>query len=305
MSTTTSDEISLTEVWAEVFSRKIFIIVSGFLCAAIGVVIALSLPNMYTAKVLTVPKMDESGGLGSLTNGLGGLAGMAGIQLGSSSGPDKTQVALEVLKSQRFINQFVEKHNLVVPLMVSKASHPVSFELIYDEDKYDRQANKWLREAKPPKSAEPTPQEIYERFLDIFEVNHDPKSGFVDLSIEFYSPKTAVQWLEWLIEDINEEMRQEDIAEAQASIDYLNDALAKVTNTSMQTSFYQLIEDQTKILMLANSNKEYILKTISPAMIPEKRSKPSRVIIVIAGGVIGGFISVLWVLIRFFMRSYS
>ena len=71
----------------------------------------------------------------------------------------------------------------------------------------------------------------------------------------------------------------------------------------MQASFYQLIEEQTKVLMLANSSKEYVLKTISPAMMPEKKSKPSRVLIVIAGGVIGGFLSVLWILIRFFSRT--
>lgn len=303
MSTITSDEISLAQVWAEVFRRKILIIISGFFCAAIGVAIALSLPNMYTAKVLAVPKMEESGGLGALAKGLGGLAGMAGVSLGKSRGPDKTVIALEVLKSQRFITQFVNKHNLIVPLMASEASHPVSFELIYDEDKYDIKANKWLREVKPPKTVEPTSQEIYEKFLEFVEINHDPKSGFVDVSIEFYSPKIAVQWVEWLIEDINEEMRQEDIAEAQSSIDYLNDALVKVSNTNMQASFYQLIEEQTKVLMLANSNKEYILKTIAPAMMPEKKSKPSRVLIVIAGGVIGGFLSVLWILIRFFTRS--
>ncbi|GAA5142155.1 Wzz/FepE/Etk N-terminal domain-containing protein [Thalassotalea piscium] len=303
MLTTTSDEISLAQVWAELFRRKILIIVSGFVCAAVAVAIALSLPNMYTAKVLTVPKTDDQGALGGLASSLGGIAGMAGIKLGKSRGPDKTLIAIEILKSQRFINQFVEKHNLVVPLMAAKASTPNTFELIYDEDIYNTVTKKWVREVKPPKTVEPTPREIYDRFLEVFEVNFDPKDGFVDLSIEFYSPDIAVEWVGLILEDINEEMRQDDISEAQASINYLNETLSKVNNTSIQASFYQLIEDQTNILMLANSRKEYIFKTISPAIVPEKKSKPNRILIVLAGGIIGGFLSVCWILIRFFNRT--
>jgi len=303
MSIMHTDEISLAEVWAEVFHRKILIIASGFLCAAIAVGIALMLPNMYKAKVLTIPKLEDQSGLGGLAKSLGGLAGVAGINLGKSRGPDKTMVALEVLKSQRFINQFVNKHNMVVPLMAAVASEAVTFNLIYDDEKYDIKNNKWLRQVKPPKTAEPTSQEIYEAFLEILEVNHDPKSGFVDLSIEFYSPYIAVEWLELLVEEINNEIRQDDIAEAQASIEYLNQTLVTINNTSLQASFYQLIEEQTKVLMLANARKEYVLKTIAPAIVPEKKSKPSRVLIVIAGGVIGGVLSILWILIRFFNRK--
>ena len=95
-----------------------------------------------------------------------------------------------------------------MPLMAAEASQSVTFELIYNADKYDVKTKKWLREVKPPKTVAPTPQEIYEAFLEILEVNHDPKSGFVDVSIEFYSPKISVQWVEWLIEDINEEKKK-------------------------------------------------------------------------------------------------
>ena len=116
-------------------------------------------------------------------------------------------------------------------------------------------------------------------FSEILEINYDPKEGFVDVSIEFYSPHIAVEWVELILKEINEEMRSEEKKEAQASIDYITNTLAKVDNTSIQSSLYQLIEEQTKVLMLTSAREEYVFKTISPALVPEKKSKPSRVLI--------------------------
>jgi hypothetical protein len=39
----------------------------------------------------------------------------------------------------------------------------------------------------------------------------------------------------------------------------------------METVFYQLIEEQTKNMMLTQVKAEYVLKTIDPAQVPEKK----------------------------------
>jgi uncharacterized protein involved in exopolysaccharide biosynthesis len=253
--------------------------------------------------VLVVPNQDEQSDLGALAKNFGGLASIAGINVGKSSGVDKSAIALEVIKSQRFINTFIAKHNLVIPLMATKKSQPITYDLIVDEDKYDVASQRWQREAEPPKTSAPTPQEIHEAFMDIMEVNQDPKTGFINISIEFYSPYIAAEWATLLLEDINEELRDEDKREAQTSIDYLKGVIAETANRNMHETFYQLIEERTKVLMLAESRKEYIFKTIAPAIAPEKRSKPKRVLIVIAGAIIGGVLAFLWVLIRFFIKN--
>jgi len=45
--------------------------------------------------------------------------------------------------------------------------------------------------------------------------------------------------------------------------------------------FYQLIEEQTKTLMLAEASDEYVLKTISEAKVPVEQEKPNRLLIII------------------------
>lgn len=303
MSNTHADEISLAQIWAEIYRKKIAIIGSSFLFGIFAIFIALKLPNMYTAKVLLVPTSEEEGGLAALAKNFGGLASIAGIGLGQSSGPDKGAIAQEVLKSQQFINDFVNNHNIVVPLIASKASKAITYELVIDEDLYDTQAKKWVREVEPPKTVEPTPEEIFEAFLDILEIEQDPKTGFVNLSVEFYSPSMAKEWLDLLVVDINEKMKKDDQMEAQKSIDYLTQLINETRNSKMQQTFYQLLEEQTKTLMLTESRTEYIFKTIASASVPEKKSKPKRVLIVIAGILIGGLLAFMVVLIRFFSRN--
>ena len=71
----------------------------------------------------------------------------------------------------------------------------------------------------------------------------------------------------------------------------------------MKSVFYRLIEEQTKTLMLANSTPEYVFKTISEPKVAEEKSKPKRALICVAGTFLGGFVSVVFVLISFLLRS--
>jgi len=301
MSSTSTDEISLKDVWKEVYRRKWLLILVSVLFSVIAAVIALNLPNLYKSKITLVPHSEEQGGLSSLAKNFGGLASLAGMGLGDSGGPDPAVVALEILKSQHFITKFIRKHKLIVPLMAAIGSDPMRYELILDEDVYNIADNKWMREVSPPKLIEPSDEEIYKEFMDIFEISQDPKTGFISASIEFFSPKIAQEWLQLIILDINNEIKLTDRIEAEKSILFLNKTLARTSNTNMQTTFYQLIEEQSKKLMLTESREEYIFKSIFPATLPEKRSKPSRVLIVLAGIILGGILSLFYILTRYFI----
>ena len=86
--------------------------------------------------------------------------------------------------------------------------------------------------------------------------------------------------------------------EAQASINYLNNELSGIKVKAMETVFYQLIEEQTKNMMLISVKPEYVLKTIDPSQVPEQKEKPKRGLIVVLGTILGMMLSVFFVLIR-------
>ncbi|MBA6384465.1 LPS O-antigen length regulator [Colwellia sp. BRX10-6] len=297
------DEIDLVELWRAIWSGKLLIIVISFIFAVSSVVFALSKPDVYKASVLLSPaSSDSAGGMGALAGQFGGLASLAGISLGGG-GTDKTALALEIIKSRAFLETFIIKHELLVPLMASENWDRATDSLVINKELYDSKNKKWLREASYPKKSEPSSWEAYQELLKLLSITQDKATSLVTIDVAFYSPEVAKQWLIWLVEDVNDFMREKDEKEAQSSIDYLTKQLENTEVSAMETVFYQLIEEQTKNMMLTKVSAEYVLKTIDPAQVPEKKSGPKRALIVVLGTMLGGILSVLIVLIRHFTKN--
>ena len=298
------DEIDLAELWRAIWAGKFTIIIISFLFAIASIAFALSKPNIYKASAILAPASSEGGSSG-LAGQFGGLASLAGINLAGGGGVDKTALALEIIKSRSFLESFIAKHNLLVPLMAAENWDLATNTLMLNTEIYDKNTNKWLREVKAPKQAEPSSWEAYQHFLTLLSAAQDKTTSMVTVTIEYFSPELAKQWLTWLIADINDFMRSQDQKEAQASINYLNKQLENIEVSNMETVFYQLIEEQTKSMMLTQVKAEYVLKTIDPAQVPDQKSGPKRALIVVLGTMLGGILSVLIVLVRYFTHSTS
>lgn len=303
MSQSLNKNISIIELCKELYLHKFSIIAVSSLFFILSIAISLSLTNRYTAKATLVGVVSDSGGLAALAKNFGGLASVAGLNLGASGGEDKSAIAIEIIKSREFINNFVLKNDLSVPLVAGERYNISTGELEIDSDIFDVKDNEWIREVKFPRTVEPSPWEIHKAFLDLLKIEQDVKTGFVTLSFEFYSPTLAKKWLELLIVEINEKIKNDDKQEAKKSIIFLNEALDNVKNSNMQQTFYQLIEEQTKTLMLTESKEEYVFKTISPAYLPERKSFPNRIVICISGGFLGAIIMSFWIISRYFYRN--
>jgi uncharacterized protein involved in exopolysaccharide biosynthesis len=298
------DEIDLAELWYAIWSGKLLIIAISGLFAISSIFYAINQPNIYKATTLLAPASEQGGasGLAKMAGQFGGLASLAGINLGGG-GSDKTGFALEVLKTRIFLEKFINKHQLLAPLMAAENWNAKTNTLIFNDDIYNATTKTWLREVEAPKQPQPSSWQAYKAFKNILAVETDKGTGMITLSIEHYSPEIATQWLLWLVSDINAAMRDQDKAEAQRSIDYLSTKLQETQLADMQTVFYQLIEQQTKTIMLAEVSLEYVLKTIDPANAPEQKAKPKRALIVVLGTMLGGILSVLIVLVRYFFNK--
>ena len=115
------DEINLGELWSVIWAKKLTVIFISFIFAVTSIYFAISQPNIYKASAILAPVSDEggAGGLSALAGQFGGLASMAGINLGGGAS-DKTALALEILKSRAFIKNFIAKHDLLVPIMAGE-----------------------------------------------------------------------------------------------------------------------------------------------------------------------------------------
>ncbi|WP_026957849.1 Wzz/FepE/Etk N-terminal domain-containing protein [Aliagarivorans taiwanensis] len=279
---------------------KLAIILFTVVFAVTSVATSLLLPNTYRAETtLSLAQQDKSA-MG-LSGQLGGLASLAGINVGDGNA-DRSQLALEVLRSRAFVSEFIETREILPDLMAVSEWIAEGNRLLYDPAIYKPDSKTWVREVDFPRSVVPSMQEAYDKFIEILNVSENKQTGIVKVSIDHLSPHVAKDWTNWLIEDLNNEMRQRDLTDSRKTVEYLEEKLNNVVLAEMQSILFQLIEEQIKTIMLAEVMDEYVFKTVDPAIAPELKHSPQRAIICILGTLVGGILGVLFVLIRHFAK---
>ena len=278
-----ADAITLGEVLSIAFASWKLILVCAVVAAVLAGAASFLIRPTYRATVVVSPVVQAGmGGAGALRNQLGGLAALAGIDLGSG-GRDKEQ-SLATLKSSGFARDFIVAENLL-PLMYPERWDPV--------------AKQWRAGEKPP-SLELAVTQFTRHIRTISE---EQRTGIVTLTVEWFSPELAAQWANRMMASVNDRMRLEATRNSERSISFLNQELEKTPVVELQHAIYRLIEEQVNNAMLANVQREYAFRVIDPAFAPEQRSSPQRTMMVLVGGVIGGFIGLCIVFIRRSVRA--
>jgi len=294
------DEIDLRQLFVMLWAGKWIIILMTIVFAAVGVAYALYKPDIYQANALLAPADGENGG--RLGGQLGNLASLAGVNLGRDSA-NKTVIAKEVLQSRAFLTDFIHRHSLSASLMATRAWNIPRSEWVYNREIYNPETGKW-KTSEEGESLKPTDWDLVKKFRGRhLSVTENKDNGMITVGVKSLSPVAAKQWTEWLVKDINEHMRAQDIADAEASISYLKAKLDETNIAGMQQVFYQLIESETRTVMLANAQQEYVFKTVDPAVVPQEKSEPKRAVIVVIATILGGMLGVFIVFVMAFIRS--
>ena len=296
------DEIDLKELFMVLSSGKWLISAVTGVAAIASVVVALMLPNIYSANALLAPAEQSGGGMSALMQQYGGLASLAGVSLPGGEDGSRAQLGMQLMKSRAFISDFVERHDILPELMAVKAWDAGSGQIVFDSETYDGASKTWVREVEPPRQPAPSSQEAHKAFSAILGVSQDKQTGYVTVSVEHQSPVVAAQWVNWLVEDVNATVKAQDVAEAEKSIEYLREQVTNTSLADLQAVFFDLIQSQTETVMLAEVRQEYVFKPIDPAVAPEEKSKPSRALICVLGTLFGGMLGVVIVLIRHYAR---
>ena len=296
------DEIDLRELFAVLWVGKIKIIAISALFAVASVIYALSVPNQYKATVLLAPAQSSGGALSGSLGQLGGLASLAGVSIGGGESSE-AQIAQEIMKSWSFIEGFIADNDLAVEVFAAEGWSKGSNELQINDDVYDIENKQWLVENEAGLVGPPSSWKLFEKFSEQLAVSEEKKSGLVSVSMEYYSPKIAKQWLDMYVSAVNAHMQQRKVAEVTNNISYLQAQIEKTSIAEMREIFYTIIEEQTKNKMVAEASPEYAFVAVSPSMVPEQKSQPKRALICILGTLLGGMLSVLLVLIMHYAKK--
>lgn len=284
------DQIDLKELFFALWSAKKFIIqlTAIFAIGSIGLSLILT-PYYKSESLLLVRNGSDNQGLSQLSS----LAAIAGVNM-SSSGNDQSMQAIELIKSREFMKHLLTFDNILPSMLAAESYDPNAKELLFDQNKYNPDTKEW--------SNKPSYLKAHKFFLkQMLNISKNNKNGFISIHIEHISPIFAKEFLDLIIAEANEILRNKDMEESKQGIKYLTSELSKTPFIEIQGSINALIEAQLETQMMTQINQDYLLVKIEPPFIPEDKSKPSRAMISIIGTMLGGMISILIVLIRYFL----
>jgi LPS O-antigen subunit length determinant protein (WzzB/FepE family) len=265
------DEIDLLELFLIAWNRKRFIIILTSAFAIFSIFYSLSLPNIYTSSSLLSPSKQNNAASSPNFTGMSGLANLAGVNLSSSSAT-KSDEAIERIRSfEFFTNYFLPSIKLEDLMAIDNIS--------------------------------PSSQKAFRKYKQTLNVYEDEITGFITISIQHQSPIVAKDWVELIVYNINESMRELDKQDAQNAINFLSQSSNSTNVQSIREVINRILESKMQTLMLASTNKAYIFKTIDSPIAPEVKSGPARSFICFMGTLIGGIISLLIVFLNHRIRK--
>ena len=284
-------------------SKKILILLSTLFFAFASVMFSLWLPDRYSSQVVLAASertknYDNMTGIASASPfSQGGLVGsLAGI--GGQNNRNK-DIALQLVKSQSFVIGFLEKNELIVPLMAANGWDDDTNRFILKKGIYDEGNKKWLNISE--NYNRPIGENIMVKWNQVFDVFIERKTGFIILKITHFSPEKVKSWIDLLLLDINNHIREMTIRESEAVIAYLKEEAENTTNDGLRSVFYRLIGEETRKSSLASVSDNYVFDIVDPAIVPQKKSEPWRAMICILGTIFGFIFTISWLA---FKRTY-
>lgn len=237
------DEIDLAELMGKLLLKKKFIILTTVIFMILGVLVALLSPKQFTAGCTVVPQVT------SRTGNMGGLAAMAGINLGgASAATDGVLSPLtypDIVKSVPFTREIMQTR-----ITTPRANGDTITLFDFYTDKQYQKFNiisavkrytiglpglilsQIIKPAEQPdagdSSATPTvytldkrEQFAYKAIQNSMSVNLDPKNGIVKLSYVFPEPKGAALAAEQLRVTLGEYVKQFKIEKVEENLAFI------------------------------------------------------------------------------------
>jgi len=230
----------------------------------IAAAIALTATPIFRAEVV-IAEVEEPGK--TLLGGqLGGLASLAGVDLGGLGGDSRRSVA--TLRSRTLAENFVRENELLPELLRGSSKPPTL----------------WLG---------------VERFRrKVLSIREDSRTHLIAVSVAWTDPASAARLANAYVSMADELLRARAIEDASRNIEYLNRQITATTVVEVQRVMYRLVESETKSLMLASSRREYAFTVVDPAVPPELRYYPRRTAMVLIGAIAGLLLGIAAAVVR-------
>lgn len=104
------DTINLLDCLEVILKRTKLILYTTGIAAVLSAIVALLLPNIYTAKTMIFPSQDDKNMASAMMSQMGGLASLAGVSLGGST---TTDLYVTLLKTETIRDPIIDRFELM------------------------------------------------------------------------------------------------------------------------------------------------------------------------------------------------
>jgi uncharacterized protein involved in exopolysaccharide biosynthesis len=283
------DEINLIDLLIVLGKRKKFILSVTIIGALLSVVVSVLMPNIYTATAKILPPQNsKSTSVNSvMLDQLGGLAGGMGNALGLK---DPNSLYIAMMRSRTITENIVQRFDL-----------------------------------KSVYKAETLSEAI--KALENKSTITSGKDGIISVEVDDKEPQRVAALANAYVEELNHLMKNLALTEAsqrrqffetqmKPSKDRLTNAevlLDKTSSTSLhyletlrnlkfEESIYQVLVKQYEIAKLDEAKDSPLIQIMDKAIVPERKTKPKRSLIVILATAVTFFIAII---LAFVLESLS
>lgn len=285
----TDGEVTAVELLRILWRFRIPILAGVTLFTIVAIIYSLTVTPVYRSEALLRPVESMSTGgnsaLGSLARQFGGLAAFAGITLA----PDVDE-ALAIIGSRAFNETLLVEDGILYELF-DEQWNPETRTWGNGDTGFFGKLRTWI--SNPPwqraagaQSAEDRQSALMlelglERFNSIRDVSRDRTTNHVRITVDWKDPVLAKEWIELIVERMNEVMRKRAVQEANETLAFLQEKMDEESNAQLVASMGALYQQQLERAMLATVREDYSLQFIDPPYVPELRHSPRRKLIVI------------------------
>ena len=144
----------------------------------------------------------------------------------------------------------------------------------------------------------------YRKFRSMFTIFANVE--IVTFSFKHHSPETALIFLNWLVQDSNNYIRDYDVSKANNTIKFLNSTLSQTKNLELQKLISALIQKEIQTLALSEKTEYFAFEIVDSVYLPEDRIFPKRSLIVLTAFFLSIFLSITMLVLEkaFSIRAF-
>jgi hypothetical protein len=209
---------------------------------------------------------------------MGGLAALAGVNLGSDSFREE---AIAYLRSKELAREFIAQtrsadeichfgRGLLAPLYFSTCKGTSAEDALRAFDRATR------------------------------FVVEDRRTGLLSLRIDWRDPEIAAEWSNAYVRLANKKLRERAVADGEARLNYLEAELSKSHEIELRQAIARVIENTLNTEMMARVQDDYAFRIIDPAMPTSLKRyvRPNLPVEMFVASVLGATIALVFFLLR-------